>query len=55
MTADRSFRVTGPRGLDHSLLPMTLWRKAKQFESRLARLERAQGQSLDSILRGTRE
>ena len=31
MTADRSFRVTGPRGLDHSLLPMTLWRKAKKL------------------------
>jgi ribonucleoside-diphosphate reductase beta chain len=31
MTAGRSFRVTGPRGLDHSLLPMTLWRKAKKL------------------------
>lgn len=26
-----SFQVTGPRGLDHSLLPMTLWRKAKKL------------------------
>ena len=52
MTAERAFKVTGAGGLDHSLLPMTLWRKAKKFESRLARIERARGQSLESVLRG---
>jgi len=31
MTASRSYRVTGPSGLDHSALPMTLWRKAKKL------------------------
>jgi ribonucleoside-diphosphate reductase beta chain len=31
MQTRSSFQVTGPRGLDHSLLPMTLWRKAKKL------------------------
>jgi len=31
VTAERAFKVTGAGGLDHSLLPMTLWRKAKKL------------------------
>jgi ribonucleoside-diphosphate reductase beta chain len=31
MTANRSYRVTGPGGLDHTMLPMVLWRKAKKL------------------------
>lgn len=31
MTTPRTFKVTSPGGLDHTLFPMTLWRKAKKL------------------------
>jgi ribonucleoside-diphosphate reductase beta chain len=31
MPNSRAFRTTGPQGLDHSLLPMKLWHKAKRL------------------------